>query len=385
MMRTLAGIFTPAQLESMTRPLGEALAPPAAYYTSTDLYELEAEHIFRREWLWVGHAQDVRAPGSYFTFEYAGEPILVTRDEAGQLHAFSNVCRHRGAIVAEGAGTCRSVTCPYHAWTYGLDGKLLGAPAMDGVADFDPGRFGLRALQVEDWYGNVMVNFDPGCAPLSTVVGDLEPLFRKYDASDLVVTSRRVYEIPCNWKMLVENNMEAYHFLGTHKAPGEYNRLRNWSTVDGSPGNTFNILRGSFEEPLTMNVPGSGEAAIECLPGLTEQDQRTSLFVTLYPTSFWPLQPDSVVCGHFVPDGVAKTKWIANYCFPESTVARSDFPEIEAAALAGSEGFVNEDHEVLKHTYLGYQSRDFSPGPLSLHERNIHRFVQWVLSRLPAG
>ena len=138
-MKTLTEIFTPEELESMTRPLGAATAPPATYYTSPELYELEREHIFRKEWLWVGHAQDVREPGSYFTFEYAGEPILVTRDKTGQLNAFSNVCRHRGAIVAEGAGTCKSFSCPYHTWTYGHDGKLLGAPAMDGVENFAPG------------------------------------------------------------------------------------------------------------------------------------------------------------------------------------------------------------------------------------------------------
>lgn len=384
-MATITDILTRDEIAAMTRPLESASAPPPAWYVSPELYALEKEHIFLKEWLWVGHAQDVAKPGDFITFTYADEPILVTRDQAGELHAFSNVCRHRGAIVAHGSGTCRSFTCPYHSWTYGLDGELLGAPEMNGVEKFDPNQFGLRALKVEDWYGNIMVNFDPECLPLSTVVGDLDHLFQKYDTRDLVVTSRRVYEIPCNWKMLVENNMEAYHFLGTHKAPGAYNRLKNWSTVDGSPDNTFNILVGSFEEALTMNVPGSGEAAIACLPGLTEEDKRKAPFVTLYPTSFWPLQADSVVCGHFVPDGVAKTKWIANYCFPESTVARTDFQEIEAAALEGSEGFINEDHEVLEQTYRGYQSRGFSPGPLSLHERNIHRFVQWVLSRLPSG
>ena len=384
-MTSLTDILTTAELESMTRPLGRALAPPATYYTSEDLYQLEVEHIFRKEWLWAGHTQDVRNPGDYFTFEYAGEPMLVSRDKQGQLHAFSNVCRHRGAIVADGAGTCSSFTCPYHSWTYGLDGRLMGAPEMRNVECFEQDKLGLRSLRVEEWYGNIMVNFDPDCRPLAEAVGDLDSMFRKYDASDLVVTSRRVYDIPCNWKMLVENNMEAYHFLGTHKAPGEYNRLENWGTTDGSPENTYNVLVGSFEEPLTMNVPGSGEATDTSLPGLTEKDKRTSAFVTLYPTGFWPLQPDSVICAHFVPDGVANTKWIANYCFPEATVARSDFSEIEQAALEGSEGFVKEDHDVLQQTYLGYQSRDFTPGPLSLHERNIHSFIQWVLSRLTAG
>ena len=95
------------------------------------------------------------------------------------------------------------------------------------------------------------------------------------------------------------------------------------------------------------------------------------------------MQPDSVVCGHFVPDGVGNTKWIANYCFPESTVARSDFDAIHEAALEGAEGFIQQDHDVLKRTFLGYQSRGFTPGPLAPHERNIHAFVRWVLARIP--
>ena len=111
-MKTIFDIFTEAQLESMTRPLEEAAPPPAAYYTSQDLYELEMQYIFRKDWLWVGHAEHVKNPGDYFTFTYANEPVLVTRDQIGELHAFSNVCRHRGAIVASGEGNCRIVPLP---------------------------------------------------------------------------------------------------------------------------------------------------------------------------------------------------------------------------------------------------------------------------------
>ena len=107
------------------------------------------------------------------------------------------------------------------------------------MKNFDRAQNGLKRLKVENWNGNIMVNFDPDSQPLTASLGDLEAVFANYDMGRLVVTQRRIHDIPCNWKMLVENNMEGYHFLGTHAAPGEYNRLQNWGTIDGTPANTF--------------------------------------------------------------------------------------------------------------------------------------------------
>ena len=384
-MTTLTDILTAAEITAMTRPLETAFAPPAAWYTSPELYALEMTHIFLKEWLWVGHAGDVKNPGDFFTFTYANEPILVTCDQAGELHAFSNVCTHRGAIVASGAGNRNLFTCPYHTWSFGLDGALRAAPCMDEVEDFDRTQYGLRPLKVEDWHGNIMVNFDSDSQPLAASVGKLDDYFHNYDMGRLICTSRQIHDIPCNWKMLVENNMEGYHFLGTHAAPGEYNQLEHWGTIDGEPANTFNILVARYDEPLTMNVPGSGEVAETFIDGLSDEQLKCTDFPTLYPTSFWALQPDNVLCAHFVPNGVANTKWIVNYCFPEATIARPDFEVIEKAAIEGAETFVRQDHDVLEAAFRGYQSSVFRPGRLSLHERNIHRFCQWVLSRIPEG
>jgi choline monooxygenase len=380
----LADILAPSEIEAMTRPLESACAPPPAWYTSPELYALEMEHIFLKEWLWAGHAQDVQNPGDYFTVTYANEPILVTRDQAGELRAFSNLCTHCGAILATGAGNRKLFTCPYHTWSFGSDGQLRAAPCMDQVEGFERRDHGLKALRIENWRGNIMVNFDSACRPLGDVVGELDGYFANYDMGHLVCTSRRVHDIPCNWKMLVENNMEGYHFLGTHAAPGEYNQLDHWSTIDGTPENTWNILLATFDEPLTMNVPGSGEQAVTGIAGLSDEQMRATYFPTLYPTSFWALQPDNVLCAHFVPNGVASSKWITDYYFPEATIARADFAEIERAAIVGAESFVRQDHDVLERTFQGYQSRVFRPGRLSLHERNMHRFTQWVLARIPA-
>jgi phenylpropionate dioxygenase-like ring-hydroxylating dioxygenase large terminal subunit len=378
-MKTLTDILGREDLESMLRPLDEATPPPAAYYTSQDLYDLEIRNIFHKEWLWVGHSQDVRNPGDYFTFTYANEPVLVTRDQAGELHAFSNVCRHRGAIVAAGQGTCRSFACPYHKWTYGLNGKLLGAPTMNEVKGFDPSQYGLTPLKVESWEGNIMVNFDPACKPLAASLGDMGKYFQNFNMADLIITERREYHIPCNWKMLVENNMEAYHFLGTHEAPGEYCKLEHWRTIDGG---RYNILAGEFDEPLTMNIAGSGGLAAASIPGLTDAELKRGYFISLYPSNFWAFQPDSVLCAHMIPEGVGRTKWVADFLFPKTIVERPDFEDIAKAAYDGVEGFVVQDNDVCDKAYRGYQSQTFRPGRLSLHERNMHRFAQYVLARV---
>jgi phenylpropionate dioxygenase-like ring-hydroxylating dioxygenase large terminal subunit len=379
-VKAVNDIFTRDELHSMTLPLEEASPPPAAYYTSQDLYDLEIKYIFHKEWLWVGHAEDVKTPGDYFTFTYANEPVLITRDQAGVLHAFSNVCRHRGAIVASGAGNCRSFACPYHKWTYGLNGRLLGAPTMNEVKDFDPAKFGLTRLKVEDWEGNVMINFDPESKPLADSLGDMPDYFRNFRMADLICTERKVYDIPCNWKMLVENNMEGYHIIGTHEAPGEYCKLEHWRTIAGR--GLYDILAAEFDEPLTMNVAGSGGAPAVAIPGLTDAEMKRGYFMTLYPNNLWALQPDNVVCLHMIPDGVGHTKWVVDYHFPKSTVDLPDFSEIAKAAYDGVEGFVVQDLDVCDKTYRGYQSHVFRPGRLSLHERNMHRFAQYVLSRV---
>src|SRR5580692_10833754 len=141
-MKSLTDILSQKDLDSMRLPIEQASPPPAAYYTSKEIYELEKERIFLKEWLWVGHADQVQNPGDYFTFEIAEEPIVVVRDQSKTVRAFSAVCRHRGAVIATSEGNCKVLKCPYRNWTYSLTGKLIGAPTMNEVSGFDASQFG---------------------------------------------------------------------------------------------------------------------------------------------------------------------------------------------------------------------------------------------------
>jgi phenylpropionate dioxygenase-like ring-hydroxylating dioxygenase large terminal subunit len=379
-MKSLTDILSQKDLDSMRLPIEQASPPPAAYYTSKEIYELEKERIFLKEWLWVGHADQVQNRGDYFTFEIAEEPIVVVRDQSKTVRAFSAVCRHRGAVIATGEGNCKVLKCPYHNWTYSLTGKLIGAPTMNEVGGFDASQFGLISLKVEIWEGNVFVNFDPGSKPLSDSLGDMIKWVKNYKMADLVCTDRQEYDFPCNWKMLVENNLEGYHIPGTHAGTGEYSKLNHWKLAESH--GLYGLIIAEFDEPLTMNVPGSGDKPVAIIKGITELDQRRNYFLILYPNMLWALQPDSTVCFTMLPNGVNRTRAIVDWHFPRWMTELPEFPEIAQAARDGVGGFNDQDMKVLGLTSQGYRSRLFHPGRYSLHERNMYGFSRYIIDRL---
>ncbi len=200
-------------------PLAQAETPPAAWYTDPRLHEVERERVFFKTWQPVGHVGQVDAPGRFFTVDLCGEPVVVVRDEAGALRAFSNVCRHRGSTVACGEGRATFLRCPYHGWVYGLDGKLCGGPPeFEGVLGFDRGRNGLPPVRVETFGPIVFVNLDPDAAPLRDSLGDLPERQPEASVSGRRFVERREYVVACNWKVYVDNFLEAYHVPHVHPA-----------------------------------------------------------------------------------------------------------------------------------------------------------------------
>ena len=146
---------------NVATPFEAAQAMPVSVYTSEEFLALEQEHVFAKSWLCAGRADALKAPGDYLTMEIAGEPVIVLRDREGTLRAMSNVCRHRMSILLEGRGNVRTITCPYHAWTYNLDGSLRGAPAMEMNRSFCKSETSLPEVRCVDWKGWIMLTLDP--------------------------------------------------------------------------------------------------------------------------------------------------------------------------------------------------------------------------------
>jgi len=210
-VRDIASGFDPDPARSLSLR-AEAYVDPK--WTDADL-----KGIFARTWQWVCHVEKLAAPGSYVSATVAEMPIAIVRDRSGELRAFYNVCKHRAHELLSGAGTTRAIVCPYHAWTYDLDGKLKRARQADRMETFDRGEICLDQVQVEEFGGFVYVNLDPTAAPLHAQAGDLAEDIARWapDVAALTHAKRLTYDVRTNWKNVVDNFLECYHCHVAHK------------------------------------------------------------------------------------------------------------------------------------------------------------------------
>lgn len=188
-------------------------------YTDPRWYQVDLQAIIAKTWQWVCHVEKVRKPGDYIAVQIAGHPVAVVRDREGKLRAFYNVCKHRAHHLLEGNGNTTRIMCPYHAWTYKLDGQLVRAPHTETLEDFNVKDICLDQVQVEEFCGFVYVNLDPQAASLSSQSGDLETEIRHWapDIDNLTFGHRLTYDIRSNWKNVIDNFLECYHCPTAHK------------------------------------------------------------------------------------------------------------------------------------------------------------------------
>lgn len=192
---------------------------PARYYTSSEVDADESSAIFGRSWVYVGHRSQVAEPGRYLTATVHDQEVLVTADDDGELRAFYNVCRHRGHELVQGQGRARALTCPYHAWVYGLDGLLRTARSTKDLEGFDRCDFALSPVRLEELCGLLFVNLDPDAVPLATQAAGLEDEIRHFcpEIDSVAFAQRDTYDVACNWKTLIDNFLECYHCAPAHR------------------------------------------------------------------------------------------------------------------------------------------------------------------------
>ncbi|MEI9964641.1 MAG: aromatic ring-hydroxylating dioxygenase subunit alpha [Caulobacteraceae bacterium] len=199
------------------RPPERAVSAPPALYNRADVLDLEIERIFRKGWACAGFAAEIPNPGDYLTYSIVDQPVVVIRGDDGEVRAFSNVCRHRMAVLLEGRGAARRLICPYHAWTYGLDGGLIGAGHMERTACFDRGDYALPAVRCEVWNGFIYLTLNPDARGMAETLAPLEPVVARYDMAGYLPVLHQEQTWDTNWKVLVENFMEGYHGPVAHK------------------------------------------------------------------------------------------------------------------------------------------------------------------------
>ncbi len=288
-MRTLDALLRQV-VELAGTPLGQATGMPAEIYRRADVLELERERIFAREWLCPGLAADVPNPGDYITFSINEQPLFVVRGQDGTVQSFSNVCLHRMMRLVEGRGTCRTLVCPYHGWSYDLSGRLLGAPHMKQAPGFQPTKLRLPAIRTEIWEGWIYVTLDPDAPSIGEQLAPLQRLVGRYGMASYVPIVTQDYVWGTNWKLLTENFMESYHLPVAHRKT-----LGTWLPVEDIefPEQVHEAFTYElFTKDETARY-GRAHAANTRLEG---RWRYTSAMPTVYPTHMFVLAPDHL-CG----------------------------------------------------------------------------------------
>ena len=372
-------VISDTDFELTKLPLLQATFLPPYCYTSREFYELEVEQIFLKEWLCVGRVEQAEKPGDYFALEIANEPVVVARDEAGELHAMSAVCRHRAQVVAEGEGNVRSFQCPYHGWTYSLKGELIATPEMKQTENFDRTQICLPAIKLEVWEGFVFINFDSQCKPLAPALEGLSRRVANWKISDMRCPKVLRYDVACNWKNFVDISMEAYHSPNVHPDSLEADRpMHLWDTpeVDGA----YEILIGDHVQQTSRTL--GGDAALPQIESLSQQDLDESPLALVYPNLVLVLSADAIGYLSFLPKGPEQCTSTVGSCFPNSSVERSDFEEGASAHYAWWDALNPQDIRAVESSQRGVRSRFYRSGRYSIREKVPHRFHNYVIDRV---
>ena len=359
---------------------------PGRYFHDPAIYAAEQERLFGRMWVCVGRADAIRDAGDYFLAEVGDESVIVVRGRDGEIRAFLNVCRHRGARLCTAARgqTGAAIRCRYHAWSYGLDGRLLGAPNLARDERLDRDAYGLLPVHLQVWEGLVWLNLseeepapfaDQVEAPIRKRFGGMET-FDRYGLGRLAVGRSIAYEVAANWKLVVENFMECYHCAPVHP---ELVRLlpefRNGTSYQGIVGEGTAFA----EDVEAFTLSGSGNLAR--LPGLRPEDDRLYFGFVLWPNVFVNLLPDHVILHTLRPLGPERSHVVCDWLFDPAEVARPGFDPTDTVDIFD---VVNrQDWEVCELTQLGMRSRGYRDGGLYVsNELHIAAFRDLVLEKL---
>ena len=355
---------------------------PGFYYTSAGLLEQEVETIFRREWLCVGREERLREPGAYLVHERLGESVIVVRGRDGVIRAFHNICRHRGTKLCEAMSGhfAATIQCPYHAWTWSIDGRLVGAPHMQEVEGFDKGDYPLLSLPVERWEGFVFVSYSDRPLPFAEAFRPVLVRFERCNLSSLVRVDRKDYEVKANWKLIMQNYNECLHCPTIHP---ELNQLLPY-TSGANDLHDGPFLGGYMEiTPPNDSVTMTGRSCGLFLGPMSPAERRRAYYYTFWPNMMLSLHPDYAnwySVWPIAPDrSIVTCEWMMH---PDSLQA----PGFDPAGPVELWHTVNsQDWHICERSQAGVSSRRYQPGPYSPRESIPAAWDRAYLERLGRG
>ncbi|OKH99238.1 hypothetical protein A6A06_27190 [Streptomyces sp. CB02923] len=379
-MRKPDDIFEPSLYTATRRPREQAETLPHWVYTDEAWFEREMDTMFRPAWHFAGLATSVPNPGDFFTLRLLDEPLLVVRGDDRQVRVFRNSCRHRGALVQEqAAGTCRGLRCPYHSWTYSIEGVLKHAPGLEGYSRDELAGLGKDLLKVPSGVreGLIFVHLgDPATSPtLDAYLGNyLSSVAAPHQTAQMVAVQQREYVLESNWKLYVEVDMETLHTKHIHRGSiGEQP-----VTVPASEGNWIGVYHESPDTPALH--PGERQSGFPHTQGLTGPAAKGAHFSILLPGFFLVTAQDVMWWIHKIPDSATHTRVRVGYSFPASTIERDDFDEVSKRYYKRLNQVVEEDDWITEYQQKGL--RGSAPGCYVPEEHVVHRLDNWILDQV---
>lgn len=338
---------------------------PGRYYTAPEVFAEEQERIFARRWVCVGRETEVANPGDYVRRTVGGESIIVVRGQDGTVRAFYNVCRHRGTRLCDApqGHLSETIQCPYHAWTYTLDGSLIGAPHMNEVAGFDKRDYPLRGVPLETWEGFLFVNFAEELEPFAQAFSPLLTRFSRFNLARLRSGRRIDYDVHANWKLIFQNYSECLHCPIIH--PG----LAKLTPYTSGENDLFEgPYLGGY---MVITQPGgsltvSGKACGPAVGSLPAEDHQRVYFYTIFPNLLLSLHPDYVMFHTLWPTGPAHTAITCEWLFNPDAFGQPGFDPDDAVRFWDETN--RQDWNICERSHAGIASRAYEPGPYSPRE-----------------
>ena len=363
------------QHEYTLPPRPQARHLPGHIYTSPEVFEREKRQIFLRDWLCVGRVEELEKPGDYLALRVVDEPVVVCRDRAGQLNAFSNVCAHRGTEVASGSGNRQSFSCPYHGWTYDLTGKLLNAPYVEDVEGFQPTACRLPTVKLDTWDGYLFINFDAECESLASFLGDAPQVYGAYQCEQLRLAAKFSFTLDCNWKLMCENLVDIYHIAVLHAATfGPHQPLETYK---------FTLTEGGYHGRFKGGtLTPDGKSLFGPMPWLPAELHSGGYSSHIRPNmAFFPRFDFFSFITSWPVDGPEKSQGMVYLLFPAEHFAQQDFQEKVAVYEEFLHTVLGEDVSMIQSLQRGFKSQAYRPGPFSRYEAAVHNMIAYNMKR----
>ena len=361
----------------------DARMPPPEVYLSEELYEIEMDQVFRHEWICVGREEQLPEPGDFFTIQILEEPIVVVRGRDRELRALSNVCRHRYMKVAEDSGNARFFLCPYHKWSYNLDGKLRSAPGMEGNRTFDAGHCALPQFRLETWQGFVFVSLDEEISPLHERLRSASERCAEYDLGAWKTTAWYDEVWNGNWKLSCENGMDSYHHMGLHETTAEP-CMPGLGTYFAEAHDHWNYHRTPILPDRALEL-GYDLKRLGDKMGLREEDRACMNAVFIYPNLIFPVTPWSSTWLSVLPIDRTHSRIISGWSVPQAYLDDVDEEALRVESSEGLDKLNAEDAQGTWRLQSVLDSRKIQRGPIGAKERAVFHFWRYMAGMLSAS